>query len=229
MANEINIKIKTTFDEKGAKRFRNSLKSFAKGPALGAAKAGVAGVGAAAIVAFGTATKAALDFGEETNAAMSDLQRTTGATAGEMEAFRRRSLEIFGGGFGQSIEDVAEAMALVRNNTGESGKALEDLTRQALVMRDRFDLDIGESIDGAKILMDEFGLSSEQAFDLIVTGTQKGLNRSGDLLDTIREYGNLFGDAGFDAAEFFSLLETGTQGGVLSGVARRGRGHDLSI
>jgi phage-related minor tail protein len=63
--------------------------------------------------------------------------------------------------------------------------------------------------------MDEFGLTSDQAFDFMTEGIQKGLDRNDDFLDSIREYGNIFSDAGFNADEFFSIMETGAAGGVL--------------
>jgi phage-related minor tail protein len=63
--------------------------------------------------------------------------------------------------------------------------------------------------------MEQFGLTSTQAMDFLVAGNQRGLNSSGDLLDTIGEYAVQFGAGGSTAAEFFSILESGNAGGVL--------------
>jgi phage-related protein len=63
--------------------------------------------------------------------------------------------------------------------------------------------------------MDEFGLTSAEATDVIASGFARGLDASGDFLDSIGEYSNLFADNGASATEFFSMLESGMAGGVL--------------
>lgn len=207
---EVLINVKAVLDKKGMQDLKTGLgkiSSFA-GPALAA-------TGAAAAAAFGVATKEALDFANDTNAAMDQLAFTTGATTKEMGQFKDIALGIFAQNWGDSIEDVAGVLAEVRNLTGKSGDELENISKKALILRDRFGKDISESVDAANVLMERFGLSSGEAFDFMVTGIQKGLDRNGDFLDSIREYGNLFDDAGFDASQFFSLMETGAAGGVL--------------
>jgi phage-related minor tail protein len=115
----------------------------------------------------------------------------------------------------EQFNDIAGAMATVSNTMKTGAKETEGLTKRALTMRKVFDKDVSESIDGVKVLMDEFGLTSDQAFDFMTEGIQKGLDRNGDFLDSIREYGNLFSEGGATAGEFFSVLETGAAGGVL--------------
>jgi hypothetical protein len=93
--------------------------------------------------------------------------------------------------------------------------SLVNISEKALTLRDSFDSEINESISAAQTLMENFGLSSDQAFDFIASGFQRGLNRSDDFIDTINEYSTQFSNGGASAAQFFSLLETGLQGGVL--------------
>lgn len=206
--------------QKSQDKFRAGIGGLTKGFGAASAAAGVlgpvvvAGAGAAA-GALALATNETLKFGNETTQAMQLFQQQTGTTNEELDNFKQIALDIFEANWGESIEDVAGAMAQVRNQTGAAGDQLKDLTTSALVLRDRFDKDVNESVDASRVLMDEFGLSSEQAFDFLVAGVQRGLDRNGDLLDSVREYGNLFGDAGFSADEFFSLLESGAAGGVL--------------
>lgn len=203
--------------EKANKGFGKNLgKAFGGVTKLaGPAAAGVTLVGGAAATGLAVATEQVVDFGDQTNRAMDLFQQQTGTATDELDDFRAIALDVFEANWGEDIEDVATAMATVKNNTGATGDELEQLTTGALVLRDRFDKDVNESIDAAKVLMDEFGLSNQQAFDFMVAGAQQGLDRNGDLLDSIREYGNLFGDAGFGAGEFFSLLKSGAEGGVL--------------
>lgn len=206
--------------DKKQSSFGKSLGSLSKGlggvtAATGPAAAAVTAIGGAAATGLAIAGQEAINFGDQTNRAMELFQQQTGAAVDELDDFRGIALDVFEANWGESIEDVAATMATVKNNTGAVGDELEDLTTGALVLRDRFDKDVNESIDAAKVLMDEFGLNNEQAFDFMVAGAQRGLDRNGDLLDSIREYGNLFGDAGFGADQFFSLMESGAEGGVL--------------
>jgi hypothetical protein len=63
--------------------------------------------------------------------------------------------------------------------------------------------------------MTNFGLSSEEAFDFIAAGYQKGLDGSGDFLESVNEYATQFSNGGADAGQFFSVLESGFQEGLL--------------
>jgi phage-related minor tail protein len=53
-----------------------------------------------------------------------------------------------------------------------------------------------------------------EAFDLIVAAQQRGLNVSGDLFDTINEYGTQFRKIGLDGADAFGLIQQAVQGGA---------------
>lgn len=64
-------------------------------------------------------------------------------------------------------------------------------------------------------VMKNTGASAQEALDLVAAGFQRGLNKSGDFLDTLTEYGPQFGKAKMSAGELFSLLETGLGTGVL--------------
>ncbi|MEQ3558038.1 phage tail tape measure protein [Bacillus thuringiensis] len=49
--------------------------------------------------------------------------------------------------------------------------------------------DVNEVTRGAAQLMGRFGLSGQQAFDLLAQGSVKGLNYSNELFDNLSEYG----------------------------------------
>ena len=59
-------------------------------------------------------------------------------------------------------------------------------------------------------------MSGAQAFDLIVQGAQAGLDKNGDLLDTINEYSVQFKKLGFDSTDMFNMLINGAQSGTFS-------------
>lgn len=213
MSNVI-INLLTKYNDQGLQKFKGSLTDLDK-KALSTAKDGIVGIGTASAAAFGIATKEALSFGNETNLAMDKLQKNLGATDEQMINLRESSKRVFAGGFGDNIEEVADAMADVSKATGRMGKALEDSTAKSLALSSAFDKDVSEIADASAALAREFDLLPEEAFDFIATGLQDGLDTSGDFLDTIREYSNLFGQAEVSASEFYSILETGSASGVL--------------
>jgi phage-related minor tail protein len=214
MATVLGINIKVGFDDKGLKEANKKIGKFLKtGLKAGGVAAGAAlgAVGAAAAVAAAET----INFAEDANAAMEQFRRQTGETEESMVDFTASAKDLFATGIGEGIDDIADAMATVSNTMKTGAKETEGLTKRALTMRKVFDKDVSESIDGVKVLMDEFGLTSDQAFDFMTEGIQKGLDRNGDFLDSIREYGNLFSEGGATAGEFFSVLESGAAGGVL--------------
>lgn len=213
MANLV-VNVVTKLDTKELKAAGKKIGKFlGTGLKAGGAVAGAAlgAVGAAAAIA----TSETVNFAEESDAAMEQFRRQTGLAEKEVEGFSDSAKGLFALGVGEGIDDIAESMAEVQNVMQSGAEETEGLTKRALAMRDVFDKDVGESIDAVKVLMDEFGLTSTQAFDFLSEGAIKGLDRNDDLLDSVREYGNLFSDAGFTADEFFSLMETGAEGGVL--------------
>ncbi len=210
----LDLFIKIGLDKEALKKANAKIGSFLK-TGLKAGALGAAGALATVGVAAGAAAAETIAFADEANAAMEDFRRTTGISKEGLEAFSGSAKNLFALGVGEGIDDIAEAMAEVNNLMQTGAEETENITRKALVMRDAFDKDVSESVDAVKVLMDEFGLTADEAFDFLASGVQKGLDRNGDLLDSVREYGNLFADGGADAAAFFSVLETGSAGGVL--------------
>lgn len=166
----------------------------------------------APLVALGTAgVKTYLDLDD----AASRLVRQTGAATEETEKYRDILEEVYKGGYGESYEDIANSMATVRQNLGEIDDLdLRILTEDALTLRDTFEYDVTESTRAAKAMMDNFGISAEDAFNYIVTGSQNGLNYSGELLDSISEYSVQFAKVGMDADDMFNIFAEGYETGA---------------
>ena len=66
------------------------------------------------------------------------------------------------------------------------------------------------------MLMDQFGISGEEAFNLIAQGAQNGLDKNGDLLDSINEYSVHYKQLNFTAEEFFNSMINGAESGTFS-------------
>ena len=169
-------------------------------------------IGGAITAAGGYALKLTTDFDK----AFNTLITRTGATADETDELNASMEQVYSNNYGESIEDVAVSMATVKNNTKLAGEELQDVTEYALLMRDTFDFEVNESTRSAKMLMDQYGLSAKDAYNLIAQGAQNGLDKNGDLLDTINEYAVHFNQLGIDAPTMFNMLVNGADNGTFS-------------
>lgn len=138
----------------------------------------------------------------------------TGATTQEMAKFKDITKEIYKSNLGEGFNDIASALVNVQRMTKQSGDELERTTKNALMLRDAFGYDVNESVRSADMLMRQFGLTSEQAYNLMAQGSQKGLDKTGELLDTINEFSPQFATLGFSANEMFDFLSTGLDAGA---------------
>jgi phage-related minor tail protein len=181
------------------------------GKNLGALAAGaVAGLA----VALGGAAIAGVTMADDLQKSLNKLQTQTGMTEDEMKGLDDSIKNIYNANLGENFQDIADAMANVKQNTGFVGKELEDATKTALTMRDTFGFDVNESMRTVSAMMKNFGITSEEAFTLLAQGQQMGVNASDDMLDTFLEYSPLFQQLGFDAEGMLDVLNTGMQAGV---------------
>lgn len=178
------------------------------GVAAGAASAG-AGIGMAA---GGAMLKAGADF----QASMAQIQASTGATAEQMAQMEKSAQAIYTSGMGESYDEVARAMATMRQTGGFNGKELEDVTKSAMLLGKTFDMDVAETARASSALVKNFGIDGEKAFDLIAFAAQNGANKNGDLLDTFNEYAVQYKALGFTAEQFAAHLVKGAEDGAFS-------------
>lgn len=177
-------------------------------------KAGVAAAAfGAAITGIGfAATNAAMEFEKS----MLSIQGATGATAAQMEETRGIATNLYNQNFGQSWDDLAKGITSVQQITGQTGVALEETTKNALLLRDTFGIEVNESARAAKTMIENFGISSQEAFNLMAQGSQQGLDFSGELVDTINEYSLQFKSLGFEADDMFNTLAVGSAKGAFN-------------
>lgn len=176
----------------------------------------VAGTAAKAFGAAVAATTAyAIKLGTEYQSASSQIAAATGATGAELEGLQGVMQEVYGGNYGDSMEDVASAVATVKQQMqGISTEGLQSVTEGAFVLRDTFNYDVAESVRAANALVKNFGIDGDQAMNLIATGAQNGLDFSGELLDTISEYSGQFAKVGIDADQMFQIMQAGADSGA---------------
>lgn len=161
------------------------------------------------------AIKTGVNQATELDDAMAKFQAQTGASSNEMSKFKNIARDVWSNNFGEDISDVADMMGRVKQQMqGISDTDLKDVTEDLLTLRDAFDMDENETLRGAQQLMKQFGITSKEAFDLMATGAQNGLNKSDELGDNISEYAGKFKQAGYSADEYFQLMQNGLDGGA---------------
>ena len=79
---------------------------------------------------------------------------------------------------------------MVKRNLGDlNNQDLQNITEQAMVLENTMGADMDETLRGVNGLMVNFGLSAQDAMDLMVSGTQNGLDKTHELGDNIANYG----------------------------------------
>lgn len=184
------------------------------GGGIDAIQVALGNIAADKIQDLGTALK---DYAVDSQTATNNFAAQTGVTAEEMEKYNGVIDELYKSNFGESKNDVANAMATIKQTVGEiDPDRLKEMTENAMTLSDVFGFDVSEQMRAVNMLMNQFGVDSNEAFNLIVDGAQNGLNKNGDLLDTINEYSVHYKQLGYDADDFFNSLSNGTASGTFS-------------
>lgn len=151
----------------------------------------------------------------ETQEASSSFQAITGANEKTTEKFSEKMQEVYKAGYGESLKDIGDKMAYIKQVTKETDPSkIKELTENAIALEDTFGSDFQETIRGVNGLMTHFKIDSTEAFDLFAKGSQKGLDYTNELGDNVAEYGGNFKQAGYTAEEYFQLLANGTKNGA---------------
>lgn len=179
-----------------------------------AAAAAIAGVGIAAAALSDQIFKA-MDI----EAANDKLAAQLGLTAQQSEAYGRTAGSLYSQAYGDSLDDVNEALRYVTQNIGDlmgnSEGALEGVTARAMDLAATFDVDVAESTRAVGVLLKN-GLAkdAEEAFDIITVGFQNGANAGDDLTDTINEYSPLFNKLGLSGAQAMGMISQSMKAGA---------------
>lgn len=167
--------------------------------------------------AIGKAVDAFKELATEGDSALGMLEARTGAAASEMDGFEDVMYEVYNANYGESLGDVSEKLSTVIQMTDDLDNAsLATITKNAIALEDVFGFGTRESMLAVNALMDQLGSTSEEAFNLIVQGAQKGLNQNDDLLDVINEYSVHFKMAGYSADDMFNMMMSGAEEGTFS-------------
>ena len=179
-------------------------------------------VGKGALVLGGTLATAAATVGglalnsqKNMDQAMNSFIAQTGIAKNESVEWKKALEDIYKGNYGESFEDIANSMALASQELYEFDPSqIKAVTENALALRDTFGVEVNESIRASKALITQFGISADEAYNLIAQGAQNGLDFSGELVDNINEYSVQFGKLGLSAEDMFNIFQSGADAGA---------------
>ncbi|HHN8453023.1 TPA: phage tail tape measure protein [Clostridioides difficile] len=203
------IIIDTLLNTKDAEKQLNNLADTMKKKAKSALA--IAGIGAS----LGAIGKQAISFGDEYQKAMNGFESATGNAEARAKGFGEALQQVYANNFGEDMGDISEVMSLISQKLeGIDASNIQEVTESAIMMRDTFNMDIGESLNGVNSMMRQFGVSAKESYNLIAQGAQQGLNQNDDLGDQLAEYSTYYAQMGFSAEEMFNMMKNGAESGV---------------
>ena len=176
--------------------------------------------GAAAITgaAIGAALMAGIDEAMDQQSAANKLAAQLGATPAEAAHLGQLAGNLYSQNFGDSVADIDDALKTVIQNgltEGANDAALQAVTGRVItaakLMGASYD-DVSRAV--SQMLRTGLAKSADEALDVLVSGMQKGVDKSGDLLDTFNEYPTEFRKLGISGSEAMGLISQALKAGA---------------
>lgn len=101
---------------------------------------------------------------------------------------------------------LIEASRLTKNFTGLTGEAADKVTADMQAIADHMGKGFDETMEAANTLVQQFGLSWDEAMTLMQDGIVAGADMSGNMLNNIKQFAPALRDAGVSADEFMAIL-----------------------
>lgn len=156
-----------------------------------------------------------INLGTSFDQASNQMQASLGLSAAAAEEYDAVLKDMYAANYGESFEDIATSISTVQQVLGVLDTSeLQNITESAMTLRDVFDVDINESIRATQAMMKNFGIASDEAFNLMTQGFQNGLNYSGELIDNVNEYSVQFQKLGLSAEDMFNIFQAGSDAGA---------------
>lgn len=226
----LNVEVRTDANEQSLRQMEQQVQAAgenagAQGGAgikggVGTALAALPALAAAAGVAVGAAIagglKVAVDVAGQARQGVVDIAASLGITQQEAAQLGEVAKRVFGSNWTGSLAEAQQAVVNVRKEVkGLTDEELQAVTEGTVAIAQKFEEEQPRIAAAVQAVMQATGQSAEQAMDFITKGFQRGLNSSGDFIDTLTEYSPQFEKAKISGGELFSLLETGAAKGAL--------------
>ncbi|MCM1337704.1 MAG: hypothetical protein NC187_08270 [Candidatus Amulumruptor caecigallinarius] len=110
---------------------------------------------------------------------------------------------------------LIEASRLTQNFTGLTGEAADKVTTDMQTMAEKMGKGFEETIGAANTLVQQFGMSWDEAARLIEDGIVAGADMSGKFVENIERFGPALRDCGVEADELVAILAE-TRNGIFN-------------
>lgn len=111
---------------------------------------------------------------------------------------------------------VVEATRLTQQFTGKTGDDLQNFRNEVQAVADAFNADFKETLIATNALSQQFGISANEALQLVKDGFVAGGDANGEFLDTLKEYPAYFKEAGISADQFVAIVTQTNKMGIFS-------------
>lgn len=111
---------------------------------------------------------------------------------------------------------LIEATRLTKQFTDLSGEELVYYRSEVQAVSDTFNKDFVEVLRGANALQKQFGITSQEAIELVKEGFINGADVNGEFLKNVKEYSTFFKEAGLSAEEFIAINAQTEKMGIFS-------------
>lgn len=180
---EYDIRANTEYLEQDLNEAQNVAETGGNSLAEIAGKAAKAIGAAFAAAKIADGVKQITGLATDLEKSMNKFSATTGIAIENTENYEQVMKSIYANNYGEDFQDIADSIALVNRNLGEmSDEELQSITESAFALRDTFEYDVAESTRAAKAMMENFGISGDDAMSMIAAGAQNGLDYSGELI-----------------------------------------------
>ena len=111
---------------------------------------------------------------------------------------------------------LVEATRLTQQFTGKSGDDLKAFRNEVQAVADSFNADFRETLIATNALSKQFGISANEALQLVKDGFLAGGDANEEFLDTLKEYPAYFKEAGISADQFVAIVTQTNKMGIFS-------------
>ncbi|MDM4722746.1 phage tail tape measure protein [Micromonospora sp. WMMA1363] len=148
------------------------------------------------------------------------LAAQLGATPEQAAQLGKLSGQVYAAGFGEDLPGVSAAIKTAAQNglvdlDNLSGDAAKKVTENLLTVGAVMEEDTSRvSAAVSQMLRTGMAGSAQEAMDILVTATERGLNMNEDLLDTLNEYPTILKTIGVDGRTAMGLVSQGLEAGA---------------
>ena len=168
--------------------------------------------------------KSAYDSAIELDEGYDTIITKTGATGDALDSLQESANNIFGD-MPSDMKDVGIAVGEVNTRFGQTGKTLEETSKEFMKFAEINETDLNESIDATDRIMEQFGFATENTSGFLGLLTQRGQETGKsvtELMSQLDSNAALFKELDLSVEESANLLAIFETNGVDAGVALKG-------